>query len=246
MKPISTIIVNLIISFFIIAGGSFLLDRIGIPIIRIGQTNDRTVTVSGFAKTQQNTQVASFYVGVYSVGDDKEKAITEVNSKIEGVIKTAKDFGIKDTDIKTQNMSVYQQEEPYIENTRQKTRKGQWRADNNISITLREVDKATELSAALFKTGANSVSGPNFAVDDTNDSETALIDEAIKNAKTKAEQIAKASGRKLGKVMRVEEAGTSSVYPMYDRAASSGIGGAPMEPGTSTITKTLTVTFGLK
>ncbi len=66
------------------------------------------------------------------------------------------------------------------------------------------------------------------------------------DAKEKAEIIAKASGRKLGKVLTVTEGSAgSNLLPMY--AAKEGMGGgASVEPGTSTVSKSMTVTFELK
>jgi len=73
-----------------------------------------------------------------------------------------------------------------------------------------------------------------------------LYDMAIKDAREKAESIAKASGRTLGKVISVNDGNTSSVYPMYAMKDSAGGGGAVTEPGSTTVYKNLTVVFELK
>lgn len=67
-----------------------------------------------------------FGAGVDSVLIDKDKAIEEVNIKVGELIKMVTNFGIEDKDIKTKNLSVYQQEEFYYEDGVQRTRKGQW------------------------------------------------------------------------------------------------------------------------
>jgi len=73
-----------------------------------------------------------------------------------------------------------------------------------------------------------------------------LFDEAMKNAKEKAEAVAKSSGRKLGKVLSVTEGGTSNAYPVMYAAKDSMGGGASVEPGSSTVSKSVTVVFELK
>jgi uncharacterized protein YggE len=67
-----------------------------------------------------------------------------------------------------------------------------------------------------------------------------------KDAREKATLIAKASGRKLGKVVTVNDGGTvSNIYPMYRsiKAADGMGGGAVSEPGSATVSKSMTVVF---
>lgn len=206
-----------------------------------------TVTVSGEAKSIQKNQIASFTAGVDAVNDSKDNAVKEVNTKMEALVKAAKDFGISGTDIKTQSLSFYQNEETYYDNGVQKSRKGQWRVSNSIEITLREIDKASAMADMLASSGANNVYGPNFQFDDTSEFENSLFEQALKNAKTKAETIATASGRKLGKVISVDEGvGGGNIYPMMASKGAEGGGGAPVEPGSGTVSKSVTVVFELK
>jgi uncharacterized protein YggE len=212
---------------------------------RVTMQPGEVVTVTGEARKIEKNQMASFTAGVESVNDKKEEAVKEVNDKVQALISAVKGFGIKTEDIKTQNTSVYQSEEMYWDNGVQKSRKGQWRVSNSIEIVLREVDKTSALTDLLNASGANNVYGPNFQMDSSNKVETELFDEAIKNAREKAEAIAKASGRNLGKVMSVNEGGSVSNLPIY--AAKDGMGGgSPIEPGSSTISKSVIVVFELK
>lgn len=237
-----------IILVFFVALGVFFMNKFGISWGKFELTQPQTVTVTGTAKSQQKSEIANFSAGVNAVNDSKDEAIKEVNSKIQGVIDAAKKFGIAEKDIKTENLSIYQQEETYYDNGNQKSRQGQWRANNSVSIALRDVSRASDFATLLFSTGANNVYGPNFSIDDPNSKESGLAEEAIRDARTQAEKIAQASGRKLGKVVTVNDGGTSSsAYPMYRAADGMGGGGsAPIEPGSSTITKSLIVTFELK
>ena len=203
------------------------------------------VTVIGEAKSQEKNQIASYTAGVEAVNDNKEEAIKEVNTKIEALIKAVKEFGIREADIKTQNISIYQDEQSYYDGGVQKSRKGQWRVSNSVEVVLREIDKANALTDLVTRSGANNVWGPNFSMDDTNKIEKGLYDMAIKDAREKAESVAKASGRKLGKVLSVNDGASNNVYPMYAMKDGAG-GGAVTEPGSTTVYKNLTVIFELK
>lgn len=202
-----------------------------------------TVTVVGEAKTKQKNQKATYSAGVNAVSDNKDTAVADVNRKTQAIIDAAKAFGIKSEDIKTQNLNVYQGEETYYEEGRQKVRPGQWRVSNTVEITLGEVDRAQGLTDLLTKSGATNIYGPNFTLDDTADAESGLIEEAIKNAREKAMRVAAASGRKLGKMSSFTEGYQPvAVYRMEGGGAG---GGGGLEPGTGTVTKTVTVTYEL-
>lgn len=202
-----------------------------------------TVTVTGEAKTKQRNQKATFSAGVNAVSDNKDTAVSEVNRKIGAIVEAVKAFGIKAEDIKTQNLNVYQGEETYYEDNRQKVRPGQWRVSNTVEITLSDVDRAGGLTDILTKSGATNIYGPNFTIDDTADVEGGLIEEAMKNAREKAMRVAAASGRKLGKMVSFSE-GYQPV-PVYRMEGGGAGGGGGYEPGTATVTKTVTLTFEL-
>ncbi len=200
------------------------------------------VTVVGEAKTKQKNQKASFSAGVNAISDNKEIAISEVNKKISAIIESVKTFGVKPEDIKTQNLNVYQNEETYYEDGRQKARPGQWRVSNTVEITLLNVDSAQDLSTLLTRSGATNVYGPNFILDETGDTENSLVDDALKNAREKATKMAKSANKKLGPIMNMTEGYSST--PMYKMEGGGG-GGGGVEPGSGTVTKTITVTFEL-
>ena len=215
---------------------------------KIRWQDSETITVTGIAKSIQKNQIASFSAGVDSVQSDKDKAIQEVNTKVADLIKAVKNFGIDEKDIKTQNLSVYQQEESYYENGAQRTRKGQWRVNNSIEIKLREVDKASELTTLLTSSGATNTYGPNFTFEDTSSAEKELFEAAMKDAEEKAEILARVSNRKTGKVVNIIEGSNYSSSPLYAAKVMDGMGGggAPVEVGSGTVSQSLTVVFELK
>lgn len=209
---------------------------------------ERMVTVSGYAESKEKNQIANYSAGVNSVKDSKDEAVKEVNDKIKAITQAVKDFGVDSSDIQTQSMSVYQRQESYYDNGVQKSKPGQWDVNNTISITLRDVEKAASLADLLTKSGATNVYGPNFQLDTSKKAEDTLIADAVADAKIKAEAMAKASGTSLNRVVSVTEGGSSNViYPMYAKAdGMGGGGGSSVEPGSSSISKTVTVVWSLK
>ena len=205
------------------------------------------VTVTGYADSQEGNQEASFTAGVSAVNDDKETALNEVNTKIEEIITQVKEFGIPEADIKTSNLSIYQNQEPYNEDGVSKSRLGQWNISNNVEIRLKDASQADELANLLASTGATNVWGPNFVTGDSRDAQKALMSSAIEDARSKAQEAANATGKELGRVLSISESSAVSGYPMamFDRGMGGG-GGISLEPGTSTVSQSVVVTFELR
>jgi len=151
------------------------------------------------------------------------------------------------SDIQTQSMSVYQRQESYYDNGVQKSKPGQWDVNNTITVTLRNVNRASAMADLLTKSGATNVYGPNFQLDTSKKAEDSLMTEAIADAKIKAEAMAVASGTGLDKVISVSEGSAGGVsYPLYAMDGRGGGGGVAVEPGSTKISKTVTVVWSLK
>jgi len=205
-----------------------------------------TVTVVGEATTDVANKVATFDVGVTFTDVDKEKAVSGVNESINKVTADLKSFGIPPADLKTSNISMYQNQEYYTDdNGVQKTRQGEWSVTNSIQVKLKEVSKADLLTDMLFSSGATNVYGPNFAIDETDDSKQELYVKALEDSKKKAEILAIGSGKKLGKVVSITMGNVAQVNPMYFSKSEGMGGGADLEQGTSSVNVSMTVVYEL-
>lgn len=206
-----------------------------------------SVTVTGEAKMDAMPQVASFNASVTVSDDNKDTAVSSVNKKMTDLIASLKTFGIVDADIQTQSVTTYENQgaEILIYPPRDLNQK-KWTASNSIEIKLRDTSKASALANLLNSSGATGVSGPNFAVDNTKTYDSELLNKAVADARTKAQNMAIAGGRKLGKMITVSEYGVSQPIPYALEAKAGDSRGAPIEPGTQTLYKTVTVTFELK
>lgn len=212
---------------------------------RFALDQPHVITVVGESRIPHSTQIASFTAGVSVTNRDRDQAINQVNEKINSIIKEVKSFGVDENDIKTQNISVYQKQETfYDQEGRPQTRAGEWVVSNQVVIKLRDINEAGRLAELLAKSGATDVYGPSFSLGENKELENQLIDEAIADAREKAELIAKSSGRKLGRIINVSEEGVSS--PLFGVRFEGGGGGMPIEPGTEEVIKRLVVTFQLE
>ncbi len=243
-QSILTAFLTVILTVLVVLVGVKFFPNLFVPV-------KSTITVTGEAQENQKNQIATFTASVISTNDDKQKAVDETNTKMTDLINSIKALGIADGDIKTENISVYQQPSPYPVTMMYPTRggtTGAWAANNTITITVRDLTKVSNLADLLNKSGATNMYGPNYTVDNTVNTQADVLGQAIENARKKAEKIAQASGRTLGKAITIQEGGQNNViYPMMEKAV--GLGGGtpttPVQPGTQTVYKSVTVTFEL-
>ena len=219
--------------------------------LRLGQ--QRSITVTGTATMAERNQTARFTASVRVEDLDKQTATTAVNTAMDALITDLKIFGISEDDLRTQNISVYEFEkrdgpEILLPGPGREIPNGEtyWQASNTITITLREVNQASALADLLFASGATDVNGPSFHVDDTTTADAELLVKAVENARKKAEELAAAGNASLGDVLTIQEGYTSAPIPIFRAEAFDSAVSAPLEPGTSTLSKTVTVTFSLQ
>ncbi|MCG2691836.1 SIMPL domain-containing protein, partial [Microgenomates group bacterium] len=199
-----------------------------------------TITVTGEAKKDELPQIANFSASVTATNVNKQTAINEVNTQMTKIIQAVKDFGIDQKDIQTQQVSVYQTKEERL------SVKDVWQASNSISIKLRNINQASALTDLLQQSNTTNVYGPNYSLDDTTQAQVDLLSKAIDNAREKAEKIAVASKRKLGKIITLSEGGTVIPGPVFRSMSVAETISTPVEPGTETVYQSVTVTFELK
>jgi uncharacterized protein len=103
-----------------------------------------------------------------------------------------------------------------------------------------ELAKAGALVDAAVDAGATGVSGPSWSRSDYNALYRQALQNAVTDAKAKAQALADSAGLTLGAVTSVTEGGGMQPLP-YASAVSDGV--AKLEPGTQTVGASVTVTF---
>lgn len=231
---------------FLVFGWLFLAltDKVGLGFA--GVFAKKSITVTGSANRQDANQLASFNATVSSKNADKAEAVSEVNQKSAKLVADLKTFGISDKDLKTQSLNIYRDQAPYWEDGVQKFRDGDWNASISVDITLRDISKSSDLTDLLAKADTSNIWGPNYSLAEGEPEKVALLKEAYDSAKVKAEALAGGMGLRVGKVLSVVEGSEySPIYPLRDAGMGAG-GGGGLEPGSSSVSTSLTVTFELK
>ncbi len=215
---------------------------------KLSRNDKQSITVTGTAISDKSNKIATFSANITTKNLDKKKAVEELNTTSNTVMEAIKKFGIDAKDIKTNYFNVYQNSE--WNPTTQQSKMTDWSANVTVDVKLRDVTKAGEFGTLLATLDTSYINGPNFTLDPDQAKNNDLLKAAIEDAKAKAENMAITTGRKLGKVLKIDETnGTSEIMPMLYKGAVDVAGDGstiPMEAGTSEASKSVTVTFELK
>jgi len=165
-------------------------------------TNNQ-LSVSATGKVTAIPDIATITVGVYTEAQPTAaEAVKNNTDKMNDIISALKGLDIEKKDITTSNYNlnpVYNWTE-----SRGQVLRG-YEVRQNVTIKIRDLDKIGQAIQVTTEKGANQIGGISFTIDDPEDLKTEARNIAIAKAKTKAEELAKVSGIKLGKLINVYE-----------------------------------------
>ncbi|MCL5435822.1 MAG: SIMPL domain-containing protein [Patescibacteria group bacterium] len=215
------------------------------------QKDKETITISATGEVESSPDLAVANISVTTEGKDPKTVQDQNSDKINKVTKYLKDSGIAEADIKTQNYNLY----PRYDYTDNRQVLAGYTLYQTVTIKMRDLTKVGEIMKGVVENGANAIDSLTFTIDKPNDIRQEARKKALENAKAKAEELAKVAGLSLGKVKSFSESGDSMPQPVYydysteSRTMGMGGGGAAapdVQPGSTTVTATVYVTFELK
>lgn len=198
------------------------------------------VVVSGEGSVSVAPDVAQIRSGVTTRGKTVREA-TEANSKIMAAILNAlTESGIPQKDVRTAQFSI---QPVYAAQEAGKEQKlVGYSVGNHVSARIKHIEKIGDVLDRLIAAGATDVWNVELLVSDPAKPLDQAREAAIADARRKAEIYAKAAGVALGRVVSIEEAGTSVPGPMRamaDRSAAA----VPIAAGESMLRAAVTVAF---
>jgi uncharacterized protein YggE len=117
---------------------------------------------------------------------------------------------------------------------------------NNVSATIEDVDAVGRLVDVAIGTGANRVSTISFFASDTEDARTEALAQAVGNARSEAEVIARALGHELGAPLEINGGAQRPSPRMAEMAdVSFRASATPIEVGDQTVTASVSIRFAL-
>lgn len=210
-------------------------------------SESRTISVSGESTIMADPDRYIFNPNYEFKNKDESVALNQQSEKSNEIITKLKALGVKDSDIKnnssgysTGQMSPVSPDDDTIYNL-------------SLTITVSDKDLAQKVQDYLIATNPQGqvTPQPGFSESKRKELEDKARDQATKDARSKAEQIAKNTGAKLGKVKSIQDGGgLGQPEPMLyeDKAVSSSSSeqSMPIQPGENELKYTVSVSYYLR
>jgi uncharacterized protein YggE len=161
---------------------------------------NRSIHVSGTAVVNILPDRALIQLGVQSNGRTPKEVQARNAAAISDVIRALKAQGVAAKDISTDRYII----QPLYEDWDDLRIKG-YRIFNVISITLRDVDKASDTIAAAFQAGANQVVNVEFYTSELRKYRDQAREMAMQAASEKADALSRAAGADTSCVLNISE-----------------------------------------
>ncbi|TQD23812.1 SIMPL domain-containing protein [Methanolobus vulcani] len=210
------------------------------------QTTADTITMSGYAEQKVVPDTASLSIGVVIQSETAQEASDENAAIMSAVISGLKELGLEDKEIQTSYVSVY----PVYNYDGERTITG-YSASNSVQVTTTKLDYLSDIIDNSTASGANQIGSISFTVSDDMQEQLRdeLVGEAVDNARTKADELADNLGLKITGVQTAsmyENGDTGIYYGRYvveEAAMDAGGISTPIEPGESTVSMSVDVTY---
>jgi uncharacterized protein YggE len=200
---------------------------------------ERLVTVSGEATVSVAPDTAVIRIGVTSQGKSAREASEANANQMTAVLAAIKGSGIPERDVQTSRLSLQPQYDPNKSGT---ARLLGFQVTNQVTIKIRDIGRLPSILDHAIGAGANEMSGIEFVVSEQSKLLDQARDDAVADARRKAELYARAAGSKVGHVVAITEEG-STPPPRLMQALRAGA--APVAPGEQTLRATVTVSYEL-
>jgi uncharacterized protein len=191
------------------------------------------INVTGTGTVQSVPDEAQFSLGVESTGPTAREALAANSERMRRVLASLFAAGVAKGDVQTQDVSVSRS---YPDNG--------YSADNSVSVTIHELQKAGSILDAATNAGANDVYGPTLTRSDQDALQAKALRAAVDDARAKARILAEAAGVRLGSVTAIAESGGEAM-PVYAADLAKRAPSAPIEPGRQQTQATVQVTFAI-
>jgi uncharacterized protein len=204
------------------------------------------VTAEG--RTTRTPDLATIRAGVVTQAPTAAAALSDNAGRMARVLARLRRAGIAERDVATASVQLSPQYR-YGENVPPAITA--YQAANTVSVRFREVGRAGAVLDALVAEGANQIDGPSLSLDRPDAALDEARADAVKRARAKAEQYARAAGLTVRRIVTIAEAGQDAGGPerppmLMARARVAADAPTQIAAGETDVTVTLNVRFLLR
>jgi len=209
----------------------------------LAQTPPPAISVTGEATVSVPPDQAQIDGGVATDAKTAREASDTNNAAMGKVLLALKGAGVDEKDYQTSRLSLQPQ---YAPNRSGPSPVIGYRASNRVTIRIRDVTKVAGMIDVLVGAGANDIGGINFIVSQASKLLDDAREQAIADARRKAQIYARAAGVTLGEPLSITEEGSGT--PVFRAKVAGGMtaSAAPVAQGEETLSVTVHVSWAIK
>ena len=202
------------------------------------------VSATGYAEAAPDRAMVS--AGVVQQGKTAREAMMGNATLMMAVFDELEAAGIPKSNITTSQLSLQPQYD--YRNRSKPTIKG-YEARNTVSVKSDDLEQIGPMLDALVRAGVNNINQVQFSVKDPKAALTKAREDAIREAREKAEGMAEAAGVKLGPLMSMNENSRGGMNPRpsvsYGARMEMSDAVTPISAGEQTMSVSVNMSYGI-
>lgn len=214
--------------------------------------NEQTgISVAGLGRVNVVPDIALLSLGVEITRPTVAEARGEAATAMDALEASLIDNGVAEADIQTMFFNIYPQ---YVYSENEPPRITGFTVSNQVEVKVRNIDAVSTVLDAAIEAGGDNVRVNNisFTVDEPEQYLDQAREQAVADARARAEQLATLAGVELGAIRSISENFNGGMLPPIpfaaERSAAQTGGGSDssLNPGETRITLTVSVTFNVE
>ncbi|UCB43981.1 MAG: SIMPL domain-containing protein [Dehalococcoidales bacterium] len=206
------------------------------------------ITVSGEGKVSVVPDIATLNLGVEAQDTTVTTAQNQAAAAMEMIMAALTDNGVAEEDIQTQYFNI-DRVTRWDDETWEEEVIG-YRVTNTVSVKIRDMESIGSIIDAVVEAGGDltRINGISFSVDDPSIYYDEAREEAMADAKARAEALAELGGVRLGKPTYITESSyqPGTIYFSGARVDEAMEAETPISPGETEITLNVQVTYDIR
>jgi uncharacterized protein YggE len=195
---------------------------------------ENTITVTARARRTVAPDVVEWRLTVEVVDPEPRVAYDRCAERASGIVERLRDA---QAEVETERISV---EPHHVFDTETPHQAGH--EATSVVLARGPVERAGEIADVAMAAGADQVHGPKFAIRDSAAIVLDALDDAVADARRRAERLAAGSGRALGAIRSIDARDEDQEFG-FELMSTDGM---PVEPSDRAVTANVTVVFALE
>jgi uncharacterized protein len=200
------------------------------------------ITVTGTGTVEAVPDIATLSIGVTTQGETAAEALTANSTALDAVMARLTAAGIEARDMQTSNLSLNPNWTGYDSSSVAGQTIAGYVASNMLTIRVRALDGLGAVLDAAVADGANTLNGVTFGLADPEPALNEARQEAVADARARAELLAAAAGVKLGRVLSISE-GSAPMDPVPMFRAEASAAPVPVAGGELGLSANVTILY---